>query len=284
MAIKPILKLSQYPKEDNSRPLFEKYTNPWNTAKVPLDKQGTVTAIFEKEGMKLIVDGRYPVNRPCTDAAPLSKIVDPQGKLKSLIETGKIVQIRGNCNLDQAQVILLDDTCHLDQKQAIIRGEVANALKGTVNVYLCEVFSSSTTAFGKEAIDKFFAPNLDLTGPRNYFSGWDDRNAYLQSMELIKQGLEKKNLSKNDLDKVMNELAFVRTNSLWKTIDENCKHWKGYNVTIVVFGGAGHLGDKWLHEQMIKNGVRFAEITPAGDPTPVTEKQMQEYYRVKNSN
>src|SRR5262245_39854080 len=119
MAIKPILKLSQIPIEDNSRSLFEKYTNPWNTPKLPPE---TVTAIFEKEGMKLIVNGRYPVNRPCNDAALLNKIVDPQGKLRSLIEAGKVVQIHGNCNLDQAQVILLDDTSHLDKKQAVIRG------------------------------------------------------------------------------------------------------------------------------------------------------------------
>src|ERR1043165_5867104 len=111
MSVNPVLKLSQIPVQDNSRTQFEKLTNPWNTANLSLEDQGTVTAIFDQNVTKLVVSGRYPFESSSINAAD---VVDPHHKLKALIDEGKIIQIHGNCTVDQAQVILLDDTCHLD--------------------------------------------------------------------------------------------------------------------------------------------------------------------------
>ncbi len=292
----PVLKLSQNPTEDNSKTLFEKFTNPWNAANIPLNEQGTVTAVFEKNAPKIVVDGRYPIDSSHFDAALLSKIVDPTGKLKSLIEEGKIIQIKGNSTVDQAQVILLDDTSHLDRLvQPLIRGEVANALKGTENVYLCEAHPSSKIVFSQHEIENAFAPNLKLNEPgtKDYLSGWDDAQVYKQTKKSIVQGYQQINLSGLnsgnianmnmalnglvDLLNVIGEDAHLRTVSLWKTTEE--KHQVFPNAKIVVFGGKGHLEEKWLHEQLAAHGLRYVEITPM-KAAEVSGAQVQDYYGV----
>ncbi len=296
MSINPILKLNKNPVQENVN-LLEKFTNPWNTADLPLQDRGTVTAVFEQNATKLVVAGRYPLESSSFPKAIVGATLDPNGKLKSLIDEGKIIRIHGNSTVDNAQVILLDDSSHLDKTtQPFIRGEVANALKGKLNVYLCEAHPSSKINFTSREIEHSFAPNLKLNqdGVKDYLSGWDDSAVYKQSKKSIIQGFQQINLSginsgnNSNIDMALNGLvdllnvvtheADLRTDTLFKTTQEKLTVFP--DATILVFGGAGHLGDKKLHEQYAKAGVRFVEITPTKPPS-VTGEQVQKYYDVE---
>jgi hypothetical protein len=201
--------------------------------------------------------------------------------------------------VNQAQVILLDDTNHLDkEQQPIIRGKVANALKGDKNIYLCEAYSSTKIDFSQNEIHCYFAPNLELNqgGSKDYLSGWDDSYIHKQSQKAVVQALQQLNFSNllsspypnqdmalsglKMLEGVVGKMGDLRTKVLWSTIEK--KHCIFPDAKIIVFGGAGHLQDKWLHEQLIHQNLRFVEVKPV-DVTSGSNKEekIQNYYQVE---
>jgi hypothetical protein len=286
----------------NSMRLFERFTNPNNIVNNLLVKeQADVTVVFKENLRKITVSngesqitvggGNHPEAR-CNDIAFLSNIVDPKGQLKSLIEAGKISQIRGNTTVDQAQVILLDDTNHTNREQPYVRGEIANRLKGNENVYLSEACDSSKIFFTRDEINHHFAPNLELhNGTKDYLSGWDDECVHKKSMEALIRGFQEFELSKKnsnpemakngvlDLLSVIGEKGHQRTVSEWGAIKE--KHQVFPNAKILDFGGRGHHSEKWLHEQLSNNQLRYAQITPAEVPSS-TDAEFDNYYGINN--
>jgi hypothetical protein len=63
-----------------------------------------------------------------------------------------------------------------------------------------------------------------------------------------------------DVKKVNGEMAEWRTQVLSYTIEK--KHRLFPDAKIIVFGGAAHLQDKCLHEQLMYQNLRFVEISP----------------------
>lgn len=289
--------------QDKSIRTLVGFNDPLNSINQSLKNGGTITAIFKKElesgKAKLEINGTNPDELSFrTNALPIV-FMDPKSKLKSLIEEGKITQIHGNCTVDQAQVILLDDTNHLDkEKQQIIRGKVANALKGCENIYLCEANPSNKIDFKQIEINHYFAPNLELNqgGSKDYLSGWDDSSVHKQSLQAITRGLQQIKLSNlnssaptnedmalsglKDLADVVGKMSDLRTESLWNTLQE--KHRVFPEAKIIVFGGADHLRDKWLHEKLINQNLRFVEITPNSvEITPNSDNGKSEVAKVE---
>ena len=87
-------------------------------------------------------------------------------------------------------MIFLDDTCHGDKEQALVRGEIANALKGSNNILLCEGFGPETMYFSEEVFNQFFAPNLDYDLKTSFTAGWDDTIVHKASLEKVRNGTE----------------------------------------------------------------------------------------------
>ena len=193
-------------------------------------------------------------------------MVDPQGKLKSLIEAGKVIKIKGNSTVCQAQIILLDDTDHTNKYQPFVNGEVANCLKGEENAYLCEAVEPSHKIFSGE-IGANFAPNLKI-GAKDSFSGWDDMYVYDLAYELEVQdfltyqrsisGIGNSDFGSNNHIKTYYD--HLRTESLWHATQK--KHQAFPDAKLVVFGGQAHLSEEWLQEQLVDHQWRYVEITP----------------------
>ncbi len=276
---KPDLKLSKNPVLDNSRRLFDRFTNPNGSFSGSSTKE-TMTAFFNNLVYRFAHNG---YEMPCHSAAFLGQLMDPKGKLKAVIDQGKILHIHGNCTVDEAQIILYSDTCHPDKHQKSDRGEAANALKGKENIYLCEASPSNRIEFSDKDIAASFAPNLVINRTTDRFSGWEDKDLYAVSKRLTAEALQQ--ISKGGteeaagwkkLDKVVGELARQRTGALWENTHDKWRY--NQKATIHVFGGQEHTGDKWLQEQLINRGLRFVEIT-FFEYLPLTEELQNEYYK-----
>lgn len=228
------------------------------------------------------------VEQVMEDQSTLFKAIDPNGKLKGILEEGKISSFKGNVPVDEAQIVLLNDAEHRDKEQQLVRGEIANALQRKSNILLGESYDSDKTSFSPEEINHVFAPNLDESLKNlSSMAGWDHLETYLDNYQKNREFIALKKKIKDiksenptlgsldilckagglqtielltTLEKALKEGAKARTRSEWSAIQKFI-HQDSDSV-IFVFAGAGHNNDPWLLEQLRESNFKYCILTP----------------------
>ncbi len=205
-------------------------------------------------------------------------IVDPNHKLQNLFNEQKIECIKANAPIDQTDIILLDDTFHGNKDQTLVRGQIANALKGDANIFLCEGLDNEKILFNVDQIHRLLPENIEFNPAKDLCAGWDDGWTHKQSLEKVRLSLQaaaiaQKNSesdifgsittlmnARDDLEKVTTEESRTRTESEWKTI---VKFKDTYpDLKVMVFAGEAHNNEKWLLDKLKNSKYKYCIITP----------------------